>query len=67
MIKKLKIGSAVVLIVLILIVIFQNWNSVNLEFLFYSFPIPKALLVLGTALIGFIIGLFSYVFLLKNK
>jgi uncharacterized integral membrane protein len=45
-----------VLIGLILTLIFQNTQSVSLNFFFWSLPLPLVVLVMGLLALGFVIG-----------
>jgi uncharacterized integral membrane protein len=44
------------LIGLILTLIFQNTQSVSLNFFFWSLPLPLVVLVMGLLALGFVIG-----------
>lgn len=60
-----KIGIGIVSII-VLIVIFQNIETVETQILFFSFKLPRAILLFLTTLIGFIVGLFAAYFLMKD-
>lgn len=47
---------ATILIVLIAIVAFQNWESVSLEFLFATVTMPKLFWIITTFLAGVAVG-----------
>jgi uncharacterized integral membrane protein len=49
---KLKVSLAVVLVLLVLIVVFQNREPVETKFLFASITMPRAALLTVTMLIG---------------
>jgi len=53
---KIKLVVILVLAGLALIVILQNTASVETRFLFWSVSAPRAVLLFGTALIGFVAG-----------
>jgi len=57
--KRAKMIGILVLALSVLIVILQNTESVQTQILFFSFTMPRAVLLFLTALIGFIIGLLS--------
>ena len=57
--KKIKLVLIVILLVVIAIIILQNTESVETHLLFYTITMPRALLLLSTACLGYIIGLFS--------
>ncbi len=58
MIKKPKLIIGIVLLVLVLVFIVQNTSVVTVEFLFWGFPISRALLIFLTAITGFVVGWF---------
>lgn len=55
--KKPKLIIAIVLALLALVVILQNTQTVDTRILFFTVSMPRALLLLCTALLGFGIGL----------
>jgi len=48
---------AAVLGILVLIVILQNTDAVETKFLFVTIYMPRAVLLFGTTLVGFVVGL----------
>jgi len=66
--QKFKIAVAVVLAILAIIVIAQNSASVDTRLLFVTVTMPRAVLLLVTLVIGFVLGLlFSLVLSKKSK
>lgn len=59
--RRIKLVFIAILLLLIAIIILQNTESVETQLLFYTLTMPRALLLLCTALLGFIVGLFSAV------
>ena len=57
--KNLKILGIVILVVLIGIVVFQNTESVETKLLVITVTMPRALLLLAAATVGFLIGLIA--------
>ena len=57
--RKIKLILITVLVLLIAIIILQNTESVETQLLFYTITMPRALLLLSTACLGFIVGVFS--------
>ena len=57
--KRAKMIGILVLALSVLIVLLQNTESVQTNILFFSFTMPRAVLLFLTALVGFIIGLLS--------
>ncbi|VGO16779.1 hypothetical protein PDESU_05371 [Pontiella desulfatans] len=54
---KLKLYAALALILLVLIVVFQNTQAVETRFLFVSFTMPRAALLTITFMVGAVAGL----------
>lgn len=44
---------------LVLVVVLQNTDPVETRFLLFSFTVPRALLLFGTTLIGFVLGVLT--------
>ena len=66
--NRVKIVIAVILAVLALIVIAQNSASVDTRLLFMTVTMPRAVLLLVTLVIGFVLGLlFALVVSKKSK
>ena len=59
MIQKLKIAGIALLALLVLIIILQNTESVETKILFFSITMPRAALLFGALVVGFIVGLFT--------
>jgi len=57
--KKLKIITIAVVLLLVLIVILQNTQSVETKLLFVKITMPRAFLLMLTFLFGFIAGLLA--------
>ena len=53
--KKVKLTIAVMAIFLVVIIVFQNVESVATRILFIKITMPRALLLLVTMLLGFVI------------
>lgn len=64
---KFKIYAALVLIVLILIVIFQNTEPVETKILFVTITMPRAALLAVTMLIGAAAGILMALSLAKKR
>lgn len=54
--RKLKFVSGWILAVLALIIVFQNTESIDTQVLFFTFPVPRALLVFVALAIGYMAG-----------
>ena len=59
MMQKLKIAAIALLALLVLIVVLQNTESVETKILFFSVTMPRAALLFGALVVGFIIGVFT--------
>jgi uncharacterized integral membrane protein len=57
--QKIKIAAIAVLALLVLIVVLQNTESVETRILFFSIIMPRAALLFGALVVGFIIGVFT--------
>ncbi len=55
--RRLKLWGGLIAIVILLIVIMQNTESVETSILFWRFSMPRALLLLLASLLGLIVGL----------
>lgn len=62
---KLKLYSALALIVMILIVVLQNTEQVDTQLLFVTISMPRAALLAVTLLVGFAAGILVAVSLVK--
>ena len=58
-INKLKIVGIAVLVLIVLIVVLQNTQSVETKLLFLTVTMPNAALLFGTLIIGFAIGVLT--------
>ena len=59
MMQKAKISAIALLAMLVLIVVLQNTESVETKILFFSITMPRAALLFGALVVGFIIGVFT--------
>jgi uncharacterized integral membrane protein len=57
--KKLRLIVTLVLAVLVVIVVLQNTDAVETRLLFATITMPRAVLLLTTALIGFALGILT--------
>ncbi len=57
--KNIKIIGVVVLLALIVIIVLQNTESVETKILFMTITMPRAILLMATGVIGFLIGLIA--------
>ena len=57
--KRLRLIVTLVLAVLVVIVVLQNTDAVETRLLFATVTMPRAVLLLTTALIGFALGILT--------
>jgi len=67
MIQKAKIAGVAVAALLVLIVVLQNTKSVETKILFLTMTMPRAALLFGALIIGFLLGLFTAGKILNRK
>jgi len=60
--KRFKLISTAVLILLGIIIILQNTEQVETRLLFVSITMPRAILLMATTLIGFALGILVSLF-----
>lgn len=59
MAHNLKLAAIGILALLILIIVLQNTEAVETRILFMTLTMPRAALLFGTLIVGFVIGLLS--------
>lgn len=57
--QKIKFTAVAVLALMVLIVVLQNTESVDTRVLFLTITMPRAALLFGALVVGFIIGIFT--------
>jgi uncharacterized integral membrane protein len=66
--ERFKLVSIAVLVILGVIIILQNTQPVETRILFMTITMPRAILLMGTTLIGFALGvLVSFLFQKKER
>ena len=65
--RSLKSIFSLLLIIAVLIFAIQNVAAVEIQFLLWSFSIPRALLIVILLGVGFIIGLLFYSLLRRRR
>ena len=65
--RSLRSIFSLLLVIAVLIFAIQNVAAVEIQFLLWSFSIPRALLIVILLGIGFIIGLLFYSLLLHRR
>jgi uncharacterized integral membrane protein len=64
--KKAKIITIVVILLLVLIVFLQNTQAVETKFLFMNVTMPRVLLLFVTFVLGFVGGLITASYVLRK-
>lgn len=64
---KPKLIAILVIVGLVIVIILQNTDSVETELLFFPIKMPLAVLLLGTAVLGFMIGVVVTLVASKKK
>lgn len=67
MMQKAKIAGVAVAALLVLIVVLQNTESVDTKILFLTMTMPRAALLFGALIVGFLLGLFTAGKILNRK
>jgi putative membrane protein len=65
--QTVKLIISLVLIIAVLVFAIQNIAAVDIEFLLWSFSIPRALLIATLLGIGFIIGMLFYSLVFRRR
>ncbi len=67
LVTKLKIGAAVIGVILLIIIFAQNTAAVETRFLFVTVTMPRVVLLMVTLAIGFVLGAISGAALMRGK
>jgi len=59
---RFKLIFIAILVLLGVIIILQNTDTVNTRLLFFTISMPRAILLMGTTLIGFALGILVSLF-----
>ncbi len=65
--KKAKWMTIIIIVIIIAIIVLQNIQPISINILFFSLDISKALLLLITAIIFFVIGALVTFFVTRKK
>ena len=65
--QSLKSILSLLLIIAVLIFAIQNFATVEIQFLLWSFSLPRALMIVALLGIGFIIGMLFYSLVLHRR
>lgn len=64
---KPKVIAILVLALLLIIILVQNLQTINFNVLFWSFGLSKLILILLSAVIGFIAGYLTFLLATKRR
>lgn len=65
--RKIKLASAAIITILLIIIIFQNLDPVSTQLLFWTVKPPQAALIFIAAVAGFALGIVgSFTFFKRN-
>lgn len=65
--KNMKLGMAVGIVVLVLVLIFQNMQAVDTKLLFMTITMPRALLLVIVFALGALTGMLMCLHLARGK
>ena len=65
--KSLKSIISLLLVIAVMIFAIQNLAAVEIQFLFWSFSVPRALMIVILMGVGFVIGLLVFSLLFRRK
>ena len=65
--ERFKLVLGVVIALLALIIVLQNTETVETRLLFITISMPRAVLLFGTTLIGFALGVLASFSLMKKR
>lgn len=57
--KQAKLVGAAVLVMLVVIIVLQNTQSIETKILFMTITMPRAIMLIAAGVIGFLIGLLT--------
>lgn len=57
--KQAKLVGAAVLVMLVVIIVLQNTESIETKILFMTITMPRAIMLIAAGVIGFLIGLLT--------
>ena len=57
--SKLRIAGIAIGAILLLVVVLQNTEAVETKVLFMTITVPRAVLLFGTTVVGYVLGIFT--------
>lgn len=65
--NKHTIAIAAIAALLVLIIVLQNTEAVNTKLLFVTVAMPRAALLFGTMIVGFVLGMITCSWMTRTK
>lgn len=59
LLTKLRIAGVAVVAVLVVVIVLQNTDTVETKILFMTVTVPRAALLFGTLIVGYVLGIFT--------
>lgn len=59
LVSKLRIAGIAIVAILVLIIVLQNTEAVETKILFMAVTVPRAVLLFGTTVVGYVLGIFT--------
>ncbi len=59
LVRKIKIAGIAVAAILLLVIVLQNTEAVETKLLFITVSVPRAALLFGTTVVGYVLGIFT--------
>ena len=57
--SKLRIAGIAIAAILLLVIVLQNTEAVETKILFMAITVPRAVLLFGTTVVGYVLGIFT--------
>ena len=64
---KIRIAGIAIIAILVLIVVLQNTDAVETKLLFMTVTVPRAALLFGTLIVGYILGILTATRMVSRK
>lgn len=66
-VTKLRIAGIAIAAILVLVVVLQNTDTVETKLLFITVSVPRAALLFGTLIVGYVLGIFTATRMVSRK
>jgi len=64
---RTKLITIAVIVFLCMIIVLQNTEPVETHFLFFTITMPRAVFIVGTTSVGFVLGVLTSLFLVRKQ